>query len=196
MMIAGLAGAAAAQEFGAGARRELLQVETSALPRGKAAIEAGERAFAPGMRSPWHTVAGPKFLYVLEGTLTVAGVGGKTLLTCGPAPKICLHGPLAESWFFRNEGAGPAKALIIGIDPVENQTIHEEIGQVVRIAGKRVTLAVGNPNRSGPVEPRKEIVVTVADSRGVGVGDSVMTQRFDEKRVSASRLVKLGANWQ
>ena len=110
-----------AQEFGQGGRRDLLNTVTSELPQGKALLSGGERVNPPGGRSPWHTAGGPKLLYVLDGTMTVEGISGKILMTCGPAPKLCLS-PHKELFFFRNAGQGPLKFVVIGMDPVDRKS--------------------------------------------------------------------------
>ena len=187
---------AAAQEFGQGERRDLLKrVETTDLPQGKALIGGGERLMSPGGRSPWHTAGGPKLLYVLEGAMAVAGLGGETLMTCGPAPKLCFS-PHKELFFFRNTGAGPLKFVIIGIDPVQKPTNHEIVGQVAEISGNRVTLVVGDLRSSDLTVPRREVTITASTLSPISVGDDVVTSRYNEKDHSAEGLVKLSRRWQ
>ncbi len=192
--LAGFALAANAQEFGQGARRNLLSVETSDLPQGKLHIAGGERAIPPGGRSPWHT-SSPKLLYVVEGTIAVDGPGGQTYATCGPAPKLCLT-PNRNPWFFRNAGAGPLKFVVIGIDSVDQRTIHEEVGTVSAIAGNRVTLMTGDVRSGDYANPRSEMTITVAKLGSIAVGDDVMTVRWNEKSKTADDLVKLSRRWQ
>jgi len=183
-----------AQEFGQGGRRDLLNTVTSELPQGKALLSGGERTTPPGGRSPWHTAGGPKLLYVLDGTMTVEGISGP-LMTCGPAPKLCLS-PHKELFFFRNAGPGPLKFVVIGMDPVEKLTNHEHVGQVTEISGKRVTLAVGDHRTSELAVPRQEITITVSDLGPIAVGDNVVTIRHNEKDHSAQTFVKLSQRWR
>lgn len=189
-------GIAYAQDFGEGARRDLLAIQTEMLPQGKAIVAGGERVFPPGARSPYHTDQGPKLFYVLAGTMAIEEAGGKVLLTCGPAPKLCLKSPSSNSWFFRNSGHDPLKVLVIVLDPADQPTIHEQVGQVTAIAGTKVTLALGDIRHSNLVEPRKELTLDVAQPVSVSVGDDVMTQRLNGKRHSADRLVKLSKRWE
>ena len=178
------AAVAAGEEFGRGERRDLLKIETTDLPQGKAVISGGERLIPPGGRSPWHTGGGPKLLYVLEGTMALEGLAGQTLMTCGPAPKLCLS-PHKSHFSFRNAGPGPLKFVVIGVDDVERPTTHEMIGQVTGISGDRVTLAVGDG------APRREVTITIGRPGPIAVGDSVITVRHDEKKHTAESLVKL-----
>ncbi len=187
--------AGVAQEFGQGGRRDLLNTVTGELPQGKALLSGGERVTPPGGRSPWHTAGGPKLLYVLDGTMTVEGISGQTLMTCGPAPKLCLS-PHKELFFFRNAGQGPLKFVVIGIDPVERLTNHEHVGQVTEISGKRVTLAVGDLRTSELAVPRQEITITVSDLGSITVGDNVVTIRHNETDHTAQRIVKLSQRWR
>lgn len=175
---------AGAQEFGQGERRDLLKMETTDLPQGKAVIVGGERLIPPGRRSPWHTAGGPKLLYVLEGTMAVEGLTGQTLLTCGPAPKLCFS-PHKSHFFFRNAGQGPLKFLVIGIDDVKRPTTHEVVGQITGISGERVTLALGD------AAPRREVTLTISAPSPIAVGDHVITVRHNEKDHTAESLVKL-----
>lgn len=185
--------AAVAEEFGQGKRRSLLKIETTDLPQRKVVIQGGERLHPPGARTPWHT-SGPKLFYVLDGTLAVEGLDGQTLLTCGPAPKLCLSSH--KLWFIRNPGQGALKFVIIGVDAVESPTIHEEVGQVARISGDRVTLAVGDVLTSDLAVPRREITITVGALGPIAVGDDVVTVRHNEKDHKADSLVKLARRWQ
>ncbi len=187
--------AGVAQEFGQGGRRDLLNAVTSELPQGKALLSGGERVTPPGGRSPWHTAGGPKLLYVLDGTMTVEGISAQTLMTCGPAPKLCLS-PHKELFFFRNAGQGPLRFVVIGMDPVEKLTNHEHVGQVTEISGKRVTLAVGDLRTSELAVPRQEITIAVSDLVSIAVGDNVVTMRHNEKDHTAERLVKLSQRWR
>jgi hypothetical protein len=187
--------ASVAQDFGQGGRRDLLDTVTSELPQGKALLSGGERMTPPGGRSPWHTAGGPKLLYVLDGTMTVEGISGQTLMTCGPAPKLCLS-PHKELFFFRNAGQGPLKFVVIGVDPVEKLTNHEHVGQVTAISGKRVTLAAGDLRTSELAVPRQEITITVSDLGAIAVGDNVVTIRHNEKDHTAQRIVKLSQRWR
>lgn len=186
---------AAAQEFGQGKRRDLLKVETTDLPKGKAVLIGGERLMPPGGRSPWHTGA-PKLLYVLDGTLAAEGLAGKTLMNCGPGPRLCFFNAQKDLWFFRNAGQGPLKFVVIGIDPAERPTIHEEVGQVTGISGNRVTLAVGDVRTSDLAVPRKETTIAVSSPGAIAVGDNVVTLRHNEKEHKAESLVKLTKRWQ
>lgn len=191
-------GAAFAQEFGQGPRRDLFdggKMETTVLPQGKAVITGGERLVRPGGRSPWHTDFGAKLLYVLDGTMAVQALGGKTLMTCGPGPKLCLSSQKGP-WFFRNAGEGSLKFVVIGMDPTGRPTVHEEVGQVTAISGNRVTLAVGDTRTAELVTPRKEITLTVPTVGAVAVGDHVVTVRHDENAHTAEGLVKLQSRWQ
>jgi len=186
----------AAQEFGQGERRNLLKrIETTDLPQGKASIGGGERLMPPGGRSPWHTAGGPKLLYVLEGAMAVEGMGGQTLMTCGPAPKLCFN-PHKDLFFFRNTGPGPLKFLVIGIDPVQKLTNHETVGQVTGISGNRVTLAVGDLRSSDLAVPKREVTITVNSLGSISVGDNVVTIRYNEKDHTAESLVKFAKRWQ
>jgi hypothetical protein len=186
----------AAQEFGQGERRDLLKrLETTDLPQGKASIGGGERLMPPGGRSPWHTAGGPKLLYVLEGAMVVEGMGGQTLMSCGPAPKLCFN-PHKDLFFFRNTGPGPLKFVVIGIDPVQKLTNHETVGQVTGISGNRVTLAVGDLRSSDLAVPKREVTITVNSSGSISVGDNVVTIRYNEKDHTAESLVKLAKRWQ
>ena len=186
---------ASAEEFARGTRRDLLKLETTALPKGKTVIEGGERFTPPGGRSPWHTAVGPKLLYVIEGTLTVEGLAGRVFATCGPAPKLCFSHP-GDIFFFRNPGQIPVKWVVIGMDPKESPTNHEEVGQVVAISSNQVTVAVGDPQTSTLAVPRREITITVNEAVSVAVGDDVVTMRFNETRHTAESLVKLSRQWQ
>ena len=186
---------AVAQEFGQGERRDLLKIETNDLPQGKAVIAGGERLMPPGGRSPWHTADGPKFLYVLEGSMTVEGVGGRTLMTCGVAPKLCFS-PHKDLFFFRNSGPGPLKFVVIGIDPADRPTNHEVVGQVTGISGNRVTLVAGDLRTSDLAVPRRELTITVKSSGSIAVGDDVVTIRHKEKDHTAEGLAKLVRRWQ
>lgn len=185
---------AAAQEFAQGERRNLLKMETTDLPQGKAVIRGGERMMPPGGRSPWHT-SGPKLLYVLDGTLAVEGLAGQTLLTCGPGPKLCFN-PAKGMWFNRNAGQGLVRFVIIGIDAVEHPTIHEMVGQVTAISGEQVTLAVGDVRTSELAVPRREVKITVSTLDAIAVGDNVVTVRHDEKAHRAEGLVRLAQRWR
>jgi len=182
IVLTATAGISAAQEFGQGERRDLLKTETSDFPRGKAVVGGGERLIRPGGRSPWHTAGGPKLLYVLEGTMAIEGVGGQTLMTCGPAPKLCFS-PHTNLFFFRNIGQGALKFVVVGIDPVERPTNHEMVGQVTGISGDRVTVAIG--------DARRPVTVAVGAPGLVAVGDHVVTVRYNEKDQTAEALVKL-----
>lgn len=195
MMWAAGATLATGQEFGRGERQDLLNTVTSELPQGKALLSGGERAAPPGGRSPWHTVVGPKLLYVVEGTMTVEGTSGQTFLTCGPAPKLCLSSHKGL-FFFHNVGKGPLKFVVVGIDPVETPTNHEDVGQVTAISGKRVTLALGDVRKSELAVPRQEITITVTDLGAIAVGDDVVTVSHNEKDHTAQSLVKLSQRWQ
>lgn len=184
-----------AQDFGQGPRRDLLEFETSDLPQGRAKIAGGERLMPPGGRSPWHTASGPKFLYVLEGTMTVEGLGGQTLMNCGPAPKLCFT-PHKDLFFFRNAGQGPLKFVVIGIDAANKPTNHEEVGQVTGISGNRVTLAVGDLRSSDLAVPRREVTIAVSAPASVAVGDYVVTIGHNEKNHTAESLEKLVQRWR
>lgn len=183
-----------AQDFGQGPRRDLLNMETSELPQGRLRVSGGERALAPGARSPWHT-SGPKLLYVVEGTVTVDGLGGQTYATCGPAPKLCLT-PNKSPWFFRNAGSGQLKFVVIGVDSVDHPTIHEEVGTVSALSGNQVTLAIGDARSAGLVSPRREMTITVGTPGSIAVGDDVLTLRLNKKNNTAEGLVKLARRWQ
>ena len=185
----------ATQEFGQGPRRDLLNTATTELPQGKVLLSGGERTTPPGGRSPWHTAGGPKLLYVLDGIMTVEGVSEQTLMTCGPAPKLCLS-PHKELFFFRNAGPGPLRFVVIGIDPVEKLTNHEHVGQVTEISGKRVTFAVGDLRTSELAVPRQAITITVTELAAIAVGDNVVTIRHNEKDNTAQTLVKLSQRWR
>ena len=196
MATGSMSGTAFAQDFGQGERRDLLRrSDPIELPQGKVVIGGGERLTPPGGRSPWHTAGGPKFLYVLEGTMTVEGPGGKVLMTCGPAPKLCFN-PHKELFYFRNAGQGPMKWLVIGIDPATRPTNHELVGQVTGVTGNRITVAVGDLRSSDLATPRKEVTVTVSELGTVAVGDDVVTMRHNEKDHTAERLVKLAQRWR
>jgi hypothetical protein len=187
--------AANAQEFGQGARRNLLSIETSDLAQGRLRIEGGERAMPPGGRSPWHTGSSSRLLYVVEGTIAVDGLGGETYATCGPAPKLCLT-PNKSPFFFRNAGAGPLKFVVIGIDAVDHPTIHEEVGTVSAITGNRVSLVIGDFRKGDLATPRREVTLTVATVGSIAVGDDVMTVRLNEKTHASESLIKLSKRWQ
>lgn len=79
-----LASIAKAHEVDTSGRQSMLNIETFDLPQGEVKIAAGERTHPPSARTPWHT-SGPKLIYLMEGTLTAYGLGGKTLVTWGPA---------------------------------------------------------------------------------------------------------------
>src|SRR3990170_6642449 len=187
--------ASVAQDFGQGGGGDLFNPVPSYLPPGKPLLSAGERTTPPGGRSPWHTAGGPKLLYLLDGTMTVEGISGQTLMICGPAPKLCLS-PHKELFFFRNAGPGPLKFVVIGMDPVERLTNHEHVGQVTEVSGKRVTLAVGDLRTSELAVPRQEITIAVSDLASIAVGDNVVTIRHNEKDHTAERLVKLSQRWR
>ena len=194
--VASMSATAFSQDFGQGERRDLLRrIETSDLPQGKASVGGGERLMALGGRSPWHTAGGPKFLSVLKGTMTVEGLGGKVLIACGPAPKLCFN-PHKELFYFRNAGPSPLKFLVIGMDPVSKLTNHELVGQVTGISGNRITVAVGDLRSSDLATPRKEVTVTAGEVGTVAVGDDVVTIRHNEKDHTAERLVKLAQRWR
>ena len=195
MMWAAGASVAIGQDFGKGARRDLLNSVTSELPQGKALLNGGERATPPGGRSPWHTATGPKLLYVVEGAMAVEGASGQIFLTCGPAPKLCLSSHKGL-FFFHNVGTGPLKFVVIGIDPVEMPTNHEDVGQVTAISGKQVTLALGDLRTSELAIPRKEITITVTEPGAIAVGDDVVTIGHNEKDRTARNLIKLSRRWQ
>jgi len=186
---------ATAEDFAKGERRSLLKITTSDLPQGKALLNGGERATPPGKRSPWHTSAGPKLLYVIEGTVIVEGTSGQTLLTCGPAPKLCLSSAKGL-FYFHNVAKGPSKYLVIGIDPADSPTNHEDVGRVTVISGKQVTLALGDVRTSELAVPHKEITISVVDLGAIAVGDEVVTVGLREKDHSARNLVKLARRWQ
>ena len=193
-VLATVALAAHAQEFGQGARRELLETVTTDLPQGQLRVGGGERAMPRGGRSDWHT-SGPKILYVVEGTIAVLGLGGQTYASCGPGPNLCLT-PNKSPFFFQNVGAGPLKFVVVGIDPVDRPTIHEEVGNVTAIAGNRVTLAIGDHRGTELANPRREMTLTVATIGSVAVGDDVVTHRINKKSNTAEGLVKLSKRWQ
>jgi hypothetical protein len=195
MLWAAGATVAIGQEFGRGERQDLLNTVTSELPQGKTLLSGGERANPPGGRSPWHTAVGPKLLYVVEGTMAVEGTSGQTFLTCGPAPKLCLSSHKGL-FFFHNVGKGPLKFVVVGIDPVEMPTNHEDVGQVAAISGNRVTLALGNVRTSELSVPRKEITIIVTDPGTIAVGDDVVTVGHSEKDQTARSLLKLSQRWQ
>lgn len=186
--------AANAQEFGQGARRDLLNTETTELPQGKVVVGGGERAIAPGGRSPWHT-SSPKLLYVVDGTLTIEGLGGQIHATCGPAPKLCLT-PNKNPWFFRNAGSGALKFVVIGIDSVHHPTVHEEVGTVTAINGNQVSMVIGNFRSTGHATPRREMTISVATVGALTVGDDVLTVRLNEKTHASESLIKLSTRWQ
>ncbi|MBI3919520.1 MAG: hypothetical protein HY322_21235 [Betaproteobacteria bacterium] len=186
---------AAAQDFGQGPRRSLLETQSSDVPQGSVRIGGGERVIPAGGRSPWHTSGGPKLLYVIEGTMAVEGLAGKVYMTCGPAPGLCFN-PHRAFWFFRNIGQGPLKFVVIGIDAVETPTMHEIVGQITRLSGNQVTLAVGDFRTSDLSVPRREVNITVAMPGAVAVGDDVITLRHNEKDHKADSLVKLSRRWQ
>lgn len=192
--LGGFALAANAQEFGQGARRELLETVTTDLPQGKLRVGGGERVSPPGGRSPWHT-SSPKLVYVVEGTIAVDGPAGQTYATCGPAPRLCLT-PNKSPWFFRNAGSGPLKFVVIGIDSVDHPTVHEEVGTVSAIAGNRVTLVTGDVRSGDYANPRSEMTITVGTVGFIAVGDDVMTIRVNKKSSTAESLVKLSRRWQ
>lgn len=194
-VLGGFALAANAQEFGQGARRNLLSIETSDLAQGKLRVSGGERAMPPGGRSPWHTSNSPKLVYVVEGTIAVDGPAGQTYATCGPAPKLCLT-PNKSPWFFRNAGSGPLKFVLIGIDAVDHPTVHEEVGTVSAIAGNQVSLVIGDFRKGDLATPRREVTLTVATVGSIAVGDDVLTIRLIEKSHTAESLVKLAKRWQ
>jgi len=184
-----------AQDFGQGPRRDLLEVETSELPQGKVQIAGGERLMPPGGRSPWHNASGPKLLYVLDGTMTVEGLDGKTLVSCGSAPKLCLS-PHEDLFFFRNAGQGPLKFVVIGIDAADKPTNHEKVGQVTGISGNRTTFAIGDLRSSDLAVPRREITVAVSVPGAVAVGDYVVTIGYNEKDHTVESLTKLMERWR
>lgn len=185
---------AMAQDFAQGPRRNLIEIRTSELPQGSVRIGGGERILPPGGRSPWHT-SGPKLVYVIEGTLTVEGLGGQIILNCGPAPKLCWNAG-KSIWFNRNAEQAPVKFLIVGIDSVGYPTIHEEVGQVTAISSERVTLAVGDHRTSDLAKPRREVTITVSKLGPLAVGDDVVTVRHNEKDHKAESLLKLSRRWQ
>jgi hypothetical protein len=187
------AATASAQEFGQGQRQNLMKVETGDLPQGRVVIGGGERVHPPGGRTPWHT-SGPKVFYVLDGTMSIEGLGPQTLQTCGPAPKLCFSPH--TMWFIRNAGPGPLKFVIIGIDAADKPTIHEEVGQVTGISGDRVTIAVGDLRTSDLVVPRREVTMTVRAPVSFAVGDDVVTVRYEQKGQRAEALVKLSQRWR
>jgi len=192
--LGGFAVAANAQDFGKGARRNLIHAETSDLPQGTLHINGGERAMRPGARSPWHS-SGPKLLYVVEGTVAVDGLGGVTYVTCGPAPRLCLT-PKKSPWFFRNAGADPLRFVVIGIDSADRPTVHEEVGTVSTIAGNQVTLAIGDVRSGDYAKPPSEMTISVGKVGSIAVGDDVVTIRVNEKNHTADGLLKLSRRWQ
>ena len=176
-------------------RQSMLDIETSDLPQGRVRIAAGERTHPPGARTPWHT-SGPKLIHLMEGTLTAYGMGGKVLASCAPAPKLCFFSPGEEMWFFRNTGSIPMRFLLISVDSLDKPTVHEEVGQVSRISGKQVTLAVGDVRTSNLAVPARELSIEVTAFDGIGVGDYVVTVRHEEKKHRARGLGKLSGRWQ
>lgn len=186
--------AANAQEFGQGARRDLLKTETAELPQGKVVVGGGERAIPPGGRSPWHT-SSPKLLYVVDGTVTIEGLDSQIHATCGPAPKLCLT-PNKSPWFFRNAGPGSLKFVLIGIDSVDRPTVHEEVGTVTAINGNKATIVIGDFRGTGHATPRREMTISVVTVGAVAVGDDVMTVRLNEKTHASESLIKLSKRWQ
>lgn len=176
-------------------RQSLLDIETTDLPQGRVRIAAGERTHPPGARTPWHT-SGPKLIHLMEGTLTAYGMGGKVLASCAPAPKLCFFSPGEEMWFFRNTGSIPMRFLLISVDSLDKPTVHEEVGQVSRISGKQVTLAVGDVRTSNLAVPARELSIEVTAFDGIGVGDYVVTVRHEEKKHRARGLGKLSGRWQ
>lgn len=189
------AASAGAHEQTPTGRQSMLDIETADLPQGRVRIAAGERTHPPGARTPWHT-SGPKLIYLMEGTLTAYGLGGKVLASCTPAPKLCFFSPGEEMWFFRNTAAIPMRFLLISVDSLDKPTVHEEVGQVTRLAGKQVTLAAGDIRTGNLAVPPREISIEVAGADGFGVGDYVVTVRYEEKQHRARALVKLMGRWQ
>ncbi|MCX7142681.1 MAG: hypothetical protein NT123_16755 [Proteobacteria bacterium] len=176
-------------------RQTMLDIETADLPQGRVRIAAGERTHPPGARTPWHT-SGPKLIHLMEGTLTAYGLGGKVLASCAPAPKLCFFSPGEEMWFFRNTGSVPMRFLLISVDSLDKPTVHEAVGQVMRISGKQVTLAAGDVRTAELASPARELRIDVAAFDGIGVGDYVATVRHEEKQRRARGLVKLPGRWQ
>lgn len=186
--------AANAQEFAQGARRNLLKTETTELPQGRVVVDGGERAIPPGGRSPWHT-SSPKLLYVVDGTVTIEGLGGQIHATCGPAPKLCLT-PNKSPWFFRNSGPESLKFVVIGIDSVDRPTVHEQVGTVTAINGNQVTIEIGDFRGTGHASPRREMTISVVTVGAIAVGDDIVTVRLNEKSHTAESFVKLSKRWQ
>jgi hypothetical protein len=185
-----------AQQFGSGLRRDLIMTKVNSLPPGELAIAAGERRFASGARSPWHTAAGPKLFYVVQGIISVVGQGDKVLLQCGPAPKVCLKDGHPESWFFRNSGPDVAELLVVGIDPARQPTVHEMVGEVVSVSNDQVVLAIGDLKTGALAVPRKELTLSIVKATGLSKGDLVMTHALDVKNESAESLIRLAQPWQ
>jgi len=185
-----------AQQFGSGPRRDLLKTEINGLPPGEVVIGAGERRFASGARSPWHTAAGPKLFYVVRGTISIMGQGDKLLVQCGPAPKVCLKEGDAQSWFFRNAGPDVAELLVVGVDPARQPTVHELVGELVSVSDNHVVLAIGDLRTGALAVPRKERSLNVEKAAGFSKGDFVMTHALDEKNESAETLIRLAQPWQ
>ena len=190
-----LAVSAGAHEETPTGRQTMLDIETADLPQGRVRIAAGERTHPPGARTPWHT-SGPKLIHLMQGTLTAYGLGGKVLASCAPAPKLCFFSPGEEMWFFRNTGSVPMRFLLISVDSLDKPTVHEEVGQVTRIAGKQVTLAVGDVRTADLASSAREIRIDVAAFDAIGVGDYVVTVRHEEEQHRARSLVKLPGRWQ
>ncbi len=65
--------------------------------------------FLPGAAGPTHSNPFPRYIYILEGTLTVDTVEGKTVDF--PAGSIILSGQQVVT--ARNKGSVPAKLLVI-----------------------------------------------------------------------------------
>jgi hypothetical protein len=133
----------------------------------------------------------------MDGTLTAYGLGGEVLLSCGgPASKMCFLSPQGKLWYFRNHGPGLVRFVLVGVDAVDMPTIHEEIGQVVAIDGKKVTLALGDLQNSELAAPRSELTVLVAEEITAKVGDDVVTVRHDKKTGTTRTLIGLTTRWQ
>jgi len=190
-----LAASAGAHEQTPTGRQSMLDIETADLPQGRVRIAAGERTHPPGARTPWHT-SGPKLIHLMDGTLTAYGLGGKVLTSCAPAPKLCFFSPGEEMWFFRNTGSIPMRFLLISVDSLDKPTVHEEVGQVTRVAGKQVTLAVGDVRTGNLAVPPREISIEIGAADDIGVGDYVVTVRHEERQHRARALVKLRGRWQ
>jgi quercetin dioxygenase-like cupin family protein len=76
--------------------------------------------FAPGGTSGWHASAGPALVIVASGTVTKYSADDCDARTFTTGEAFILYGP-SDRNMLRNEGAGPAEAIVSCISLVASQ---------------------------------------------------------------------------